>query len=302
MSYVLNIKDAKSVIRSIQKMKGLKNIELEIGGQDMQSLVNQIESSPVLRLLPPKDDEKLDQFRKGLEGTAKKELIAGSALYPLVEFSVSHSAFGTKADPDSLYDRFAGIILSITETFLNLMNRGNKKATQILANADEHYEELRNQVKQIEDEYDNNLTEVIWLLPDFFVMFCRMLASDEISEKLKVRLVLTILYIICPIDFIPEGMVGPVGYLDDMLITIEVISNAIKEEAINEALMSQLWPGRLGTLRELDKYYAIIKEVLGEELERNIISRFEKMCRKSEQSGTESDGSEDVESEGMARK
>ena len=64
-------------------------------------------------------------------------------------------------------------------------------------------------------------------------------------------------FYVCRVDFVPEAFFGPLGYLDDLVLTCYFVNLYVnqKEEA-NRAVVSELWPGDqdlLGTIQSVLK-------------------------------------------------
>lgn len=60
-------------------------------------------------------------------------------------------------------------------------------------------------------------------------------------RKTKVKLGIALAYFISPIDLIPEGILGPLGYTDDLVITALVLNMMINET--DPYLVQKHWAG-----------------------------------------------------------
>ncbi len=79
--------------------------------------------------------------------------------------------------------------------------------------------------------YNGKYSEYILLLPALYDMFCNILESDELPEKLRADFYLTIGYLIYPNDIYPEEQHGALGFLDDLMLMLVVLRKcAIQEE------------------------------------------------------------------------
>ena len=65
-----------------------------------------------------------------------------------------------------------------------------------------------------------NVVRLIWHLPDFLNLFYRLFLDSRVPLYLKLFLVGTLLYVISPIDFIPELLVPIIGGLDDIILLV----------------------------------------------------------------------------------
>lgn len=61
-----------------------------------------------------------------------------------------------------------------------------------------------------------------WLgvLPKFIKLIYRLLGDARVQLHLKVLLILTLAYVILPIDLIPDWLLPVVGQLDDLIVLI----------------------------------------------------------------------------------
>lgn len=84
---------------------------------------------------------------------------------------------------------------------------------------DDYYQRLREKFRKwaSSDEGKNNkFAEFLMLVPDFFHLICKLAMDKRIDLEARGALGLVIVYFVSPIDLIPEGIVGPVGYVDDL--------------------------------------------------------------------------------------
>jgi len=86
--------------------------------------------------------------------------------------------------------------------------------------------------------------DYILLVPDFFYLLVKLTLDDRVPAVDKAKFAGTLAYIFSPIDFVPEAFFGPLGYLDDFVLTCYVLNLYLnqKEEA-NRLVVSELWPG-----------------------------------------------------------
>ena len=84
----------------------------------------------------------------------------------------------------------------------------------------------------------------ILLVPDFFYLLVKMTLDDRIPAIDKAKFAGVIAYFISPIDVLPEGLIGPLGYLDDLILTCYVLNLYInQEQEANQKVVKELWPG-----------------------------------------------------------
>src|SRR5437660_1614064 len=62
--------------------------------------------------------------------------------------------------------------------------------------------------------------DFLLLVPDVFILLWRLVNDPRVTGKDKILLGSAIAYFIFPFDLIPEAIVGPIGYLDDLVFSV----------------------------------------------------------------------------------
>ena len=122
---------------------------------------------------------------------------------------------------------------------------------QLPAESDEKqrdfYLTLRDKVSQwFEKNADQKpeFANFILLVPDFFYLLVKLTLDDRIPAMDKAKFAGVIAYFLSPIDFLPEALLGPLGYLDDLILTCYVLNLYInQQEEANKQVVKELWPG-----------------------------------------------------------
>ncbi len=87
---------------------------------------------------------------------------------------------------------------------------------------------------------DMSVTDAPRLLPDTAVLLRRLAADPQLPRGVRVRLLLVLLYLILPIDLVPD-FIPVLGYTDDAIIVAAAL-RAVVRRAGPEAL-DKHWPG-----------------------------------------------------------
>ena len=87
---------------------------------------------------------------------------------------------------------------------------------------------------------DMSVTDALWLLPDTAVLLRRLAADPQLPRGVRVRLLLVLLYLILPIDLVPD-FIPVLGYADDAIFVAAAL-RAVVRRAGPEAL-DKHWPG-----------------------------------------------------------
>ncbi|SDK65581.1 YkvA family protein [Microbulbifer yueqingensis] len=116
------------------------------------------------------------------------------------------------------------------------------------------YVEMRRKVKdwaESDKAKESPWVEYILLVPDFFHLLCKLALDPDVPTRSKAKLAGAIAYFVSPIDFIPEAVLGPVGYIDDLALSAYVLNDIVNE---NPELAERHWAGEvelLATIREI---------------------------------------------------
>lgn len=79
--------------------------------------------------------------------------------------------------------------------------------------------------------------EVLLLLPRLVLLVLKLSWDKRVPMRLRLLCMAGLVYIVSPLDFIPEGVVGALGYLDDLaiaLVILDILLNNIEPEVIQE--------------------------------------------------------------------
>ncbi|NNG25881.1 MAG: DUF1232 domain-containing protein [Ignavibacteriaceae bacterium] len=137
------------------------------------------------------------------------------------------------------------------------------------------YQKLRNEVKQWVSkklDKDNKWSDYILIAPDIFHLLCKLSIDKEVSSGKKVKLVAAIAYFISPIDLIPEGLVGPIGYLDDIAVSAYILNDLINE--VDPRIVRKHWAGEQDILDLIKTIIANADKMIGGNLWNKIKSMF----------------------------
>lgn len=103
--------------------------------------------------------------------------------------------------------------------------------------------------KKITDEFtkwegkgilnNNKWSHYFALAPKFFELLCDIESDVRLTATQKKNVKSAISYFISPVDFIPEAVIGPIGYLDDIALAGHVLK-LIADEG-NEDVLQSNW-------------------------------------------------------------
>ena len=141
------------------------------------------------------------------------------------------------------------------------------------------YLQLRDKInKWFEKNADQKreYTNYILLVPDFFYLLVRLTLDDRIPAIEKAKFAGVIAYFFSPIDFLPEALIGPLGYLDDLILTCYVLNLYIKQqEEANKQVVKALWPGDEDVLNTIQFVLQKADKWIGSGLLKKIIDAYQ---------------------------
>ncbi len=128
------------------------------------------------------------------------------------------------------------------------------------------YQQLRNRFKKwIETDEGKNYKFAEYLLaaPDLFHLMCKLSLDKSVDVKHKAMLAGAVAYFVSPIDLIPEAIVGPLGYVDDIGLAAFVLRKIIEE---NPQPVVEHWAGDGDILLLVQKILDIADQMVGKGL------------------------------------
>lgn len=93
--------------------------------------------------------------------------------------------------------------------------------------------------------------QFILFAPDLFHLLTRLLLDSRIDKKSKAYVGAGVLYFMAPIDFLPEILVGPGGYLDDVIVAMYVLNTILNR--FPKEVVTEHWAGDEDLLKVLQK-------------------------------------------------
>ena len=82
------------------------------------------------------------------------------------------------------------------------------------------------------DGYDGKYAQYILMIPVLYDALCSILKSTTLPQSLRADIYLTFGYLYYPEDLYPEEELGPLGFLDDLLLILVVLRKCVIQEKI----------------------------------------------------------------------
>lgn len=91
--------------------------------------------------------------------------------------------------------------------------------------------------------------ELVLLAPEFFKLLCTLLLDARVPGVSKAKLGIAVAYFVSPVDLIPEAVVGPIGYLDDVAVAAYALNSVLDENTTQ--VIRELWSGKGDVIAEI---------------------------------------------------
>ena len=117
--------------------------------------------------------------------------------------------------------------------------------------------------------------EFLMLVPDIFMLLWRLATDSRVAGKDKVLLGSAVAYFVLPFDLIPEAIVGPIGYLDDLVFAVYVLNKILTRT--DPSILREHWSGDGDVLETIQRVLTAADTLV----ETNVASRLKKMIKKS---------------------
>jgi len=142
-------------------------------------------------------------------------------------------------------------------------------------NAD-FYQKLREEFRdwaKTEEGQSNKFAEYLLCAPDLFHLLCKLTFDSRVPTLEKAKLAGAIAYFVSPVDLIPEAILGPVGYVDDIALAAIVLNNLVNKT--EQGVIQEHWAGDGDVLNLIKEIIEAADEMLGSGLWRKLKKAYE---------------------------
>ncbi len=107
------------------------------------------------------------------------------------------------------------------------------------------YDRLRDRIARAVERRGGKLgsgtASALLLAPDIFILMLRLAIDKDVPKSTRAVLASTLAYFVLPLDLMSEGVIGPVGYLDDLILALSVLARTFGKEL--EPYAEKYWSG-----------------------------------------------------------
>ena len=140
---------------------------------------------------------------------------------------------------------------------------------------EDFYEKIRKKIiNYLESEKGQKYKygKYLLLAPDFFYLLCKLSIDKDVPVRSKALLFSAIAYYISPLDLLPEIIVGPLGFIDDVALGAFVLRKIINDTA--PELVERYWLGEKNVLQIIQDVLKVADEMVGSGLWKKIKKLF----------------------------
>jgi uncharacterized membrane protein YkvA (DUF1232 family) len=122
-----------------------------------------------------------------------------------------------------------------------------------------YYDQLRAKIEKymrdkIGDSRAEKMAPYLLLAPDLFVLLARLAKDGRVPLKSKSIALAAIVYFMTPLDIIPEFIMGPGGFIDDIVLAVMALNKMLVD--IDENIIREHWNGDKNII-------SVMRDVLG---------------------------------------
>lgn len=96
--------------------------------------------------------------------------------------------------------------------------------------------------------------EYLLLAPDFFYLLVRLMLDKRVPIKAKAKIGIVVIYFLSPFDIIPEALLGPVGFADDLVLAVWTINSLMR--SVDREVLLEHWPAEQNLFVTMEKIMA----------------------------------------------
>jgi uncharacterized membrane protein YkvA (DUF1232 family) len=110
------------------------------------------------------------------------------------------------------------------------------------------YDRLR---ERVASRLGEKPTSLLLLVPDVFLLLWRLLNDSRVNGANKVLLGSGIAYYFLPLDVVPELFLGPIGFVDDVIIGVYMLNRILADT--DPAILREHWSGSEDVLKMIQR-------------------------------------------------
>jgi uncharacterized membrane protein YkvA (DUF1232 family) len=109
--------------------------------------------------------------------------------------------------------------------------------------------------------WTDDFIQYLMVLPDLVHVMIKLLLDKEVSRLYKSYIVITMIYLLSPLDFIPD-IIPVAGFIDDLLVSVISINKIINTN--DPKILSKIryyWAGEKDIFKQVKEIIAVMNEL-----------------------------------------
>lgn len=111
-------------------------------------------------------------------------------------------------------------------------------------------------------------SDILLVAPDLFHLLCKLVVDPRVPALQKAKLAATLAYFVWPLGVIPEALVGPIGYIDNVALAAYVLNGMLK--SAQSDIVREHWAGDKDVLSVLQGVLEVADSAIGSGLWRRV--------------------------------
>ncbi len=103
--------------------------------------------------------------------------------------------------------------------------------------------------------------EYLLFAPDLFHLLCKLAVDPAVPVAEKAKLATAIAYFVSPLDLLPEIVLGPIGFVDDIALAAYVLDSIVNK--VGEDVVRRHWVGDEDVLAVISRILTIANNMVG---------------------------------------
>jgi uncharacterized membrane protein YkvA (DUF1232 family) len=128
------------------------------------------------------------------------------------------------------------------------------------------YDRLRARIATVEPGGRSGVRDLLLFLPDLIVLLVRLAQDPRVPAGSKAVALFGVGYALSPIDLLPEIFLGPLGFVDDLLVVAAAVSRVINH--VHPDLVRSHWPGHGDVLDVIHRVTQWSETIIGKTVTR----------------------------------
>lgn len=133
--------------------------------------------------------------------------------------------------------------------------------------AERFYDKVRKNIREYLEKKGSlagKSGEYLLLVPDMFMLLWRLINDSRVNSKNKVLLGSGLAYYLFPLDIMPEGFLGPIGYIDDLVFGVYLLNKMLTDT--DAEILREHWSGSDDILKTIQNVLNAADNLVGTDL------------------------------------